>query len=116
MIPPTARISARVDLRRDIGSRRRSGRVVCARGDRLHLVGRNSDKLAEVARRCARAQVTTQTADFAQLDQNESCVKEALRALGRVDCVLIAHGDIGDQLASERELRRRRKDLKRQLQ
>ncbi|HYP76888.1 MAG TPA: SDR family NAD(P)-dependent oxidoreductase [Polyangiaceae bacterium] len=76
--------------------------VLCAaRGDRLHLVGRNPDKLAEVARRCAPAQVSTQTADFAQLDQNEDCVNRALSALGRVDCVLIAHGDLGDQLASE---------------
>jgi decaprenylphospho-beta-D-erythro-pentofuranosid-2-ulose 2-reductase len=77
--------------------------VLCAaRGDRLHLVARNPEKLAEVARRCALSQVTTQTADFALLDQNEACVKAALLALGRVDCALIAHGDLGDQLASER--------------
>jgi decaprenylphospho-beta-D-erythro-pentofuranosid-2-ulose 2-reductase len=76
--------------------------VLCAaRGDRLHLVGRNPDKLAEVARRCAAAPVTTQTADFAQVEHNEACVKQAILALGRVDCVLIAHGDLGDQLASE---------------
>jgi decaprenylphospho-beta-D-erythro-pentofuranosid-2-ulose 2-reductase len=77
--------------------------VLCAaRGDRLHLVGRNSAKLAEVARRCAPAQVTTQTADFAELDQNERCASAAVLALGRVDSVLIAHGELGDQLASER--------------
>ncbi len=76
--------------------------VLCAaRGDRLHLVARNSDKLAQVARRCVGAQVTTQTADFAALDQNEPCVQQAVRALGRIDWVLIAHGDLGDQLASE---------------
>jgi short-subunit dehydrogenase len=76
--------------------------VLCAaRGDRLHLVGRNADKLADVARRCAPAQVSTQTADFAELDQNEACVKAAVLALGQLDCVLIAHGDLGDQLASE---------------
>jgi short-subunit dehydrogenase len=76
--------------------------VLCAaRGDRLHLVGRNTDKLAEVARRCGGSQVTTQSADFAEVDQNERCVKEAVLALGRVDCVLIAHGELGDQLASE---------------
>jgi short-subunit dehydrogenase len=76
--------------------------VLCAeRGDRLHLVGRNSDKLAEVARRCAATEVSTQIADFAQLEQNEQCVKQAVATLGRVDCVLIAHGDLGDQLASE---------------
>ncbi len=57
--------------------------VLCAaRGYRLHLVGRNPDKLAEVARRCALSQVTIQTADFAELDQNETCVNEALQALG----------------------------------
>jgi len=79
--------------------------VLCAeRGDRLHLVGRNPDKLAEVARRCAATRVTTQTADFAELERNEACVSEALRALGRVDCVLIAHGDLGNQLASERSI------------
>jgi len=76
--------------------------VLCAaRGDRLHLVARNPEKLAEVARRCAATTVTTQTADFAQLDHNEACVRDALLALGRVDCVLIAHGDLGDQLESE---------------
>jgi decaprenylphospho-beta-D-erythro-pentofuranosid-2-ulose 2-reductase len=79
--------------------------VLCAaRGDRLHLVGRNAEKLAEVARRCAAATVTTQSADFAVLEQNEQCVKDALLALGRIDCVLIAHGDLGDQLASEQSL------------
>ena len=77
--------------------------VLCAaRGDRLHLVARNPDKLAEVARRCEGSQVTTQTADFAELDRNEECVNQALLALGHVDCVLIAHGELGDQLASER--------------
>jgi len=76
--------------------------VLCAaRGDRLHLVGRNPNKLAEVARRCVGAQVSTQTADFSQLEQNEACVKASLLALGRVDCALIAHGELGDQLATE---------------
>jgi len=76
--------------------------VLCAeRGDRLHLVARNADKLAEVARRCGAARVSVQAADFARLEQNEQCVRQALSALGRVDCVLIAHGDLGDQLASE---------------
>jgi len=74
-----------------------------ARGDRLHLVARNAQKLSEVARRCAPAEVTTQSADFARLEQNEQCVKEALAALGHADCVLIAHGDLGDQVASEKD-------------
>jgi len=87
--------------------------VLCAeRGDRLHLVARNADKLAEVARRCAATQVSSQTADFARLDQNEQCVRQALSVLGRVDCVLIAHGDLGDQLASEQSFAEAEKILR----
>ena len=72
------------------------------RGDRLHLVGRNGEKLNAVAQRCAPAQVTTQIADFSHLDANEGVVAEAIATLGGLDTVLIAHGDLGDQLASER--------------
>jgi decaprenylphospho-beta-D-erythro-pentofuranosid-2-ulose 2-reductase len=72
------------------------------RGDRLHLVGRNPDKLADVARRCATTRVSVQSADFSELDRNEAVVQQAIAALGRLDIVLIAHGDLGDQLASER--------------
>lgn len=72
------------------------------RGARLHLVARNADKLAEVARSCAVTRVSVQSADFAELEQNEAVVERAIAALGRVDVALIAHGDLGDQLASER--------------
>lgn len=77
--------------------------LLAARRDRLHLVGRSADKLQAVAARCAGAQVTTERADFAQLEHNEAVVREAIAALGHVDLVLIAHGDLGDQLASERD-------------
>lgn len=78
-----------------------------ARGDRLHLIGRNPAKLAEVAARCAQAAgalpPTTTAADFAELDANEAVVRASIEALGgRVDSALIAHGDLGDQLESER--------------
>ncbi len=72
------------------------------RGDRLHLVARNADKLAGVAARCSAGTVTVQSADFGELERNPYVVERALEALGRVDVVLIAHGDLGDQLASER--------------
>jgi decaprenylphospho-beta-D-erythro-pentofuranosid-2-ulose 2-reductase len=72
------------------------------RGDRLHLVGRNPDKLAAVALRCKEAHVSTATADFNQLSANEALITAAVTALGGVDTALIAHGDLGDQLASER--------------
>ena len=73
-----------------------------ARGDRLHLVGRNAEKLSELAARCGASAVTVQRADFSDLEQNQLIVERAIAELGRVDIVLIAHGDLGDQLASER--------------
>jgi short-subunit dehydrogenase len=76
--------------------------IHAARGDRLHLVGRNAEKLARVAERCRAATVTTRSADLAALDENEVLVRECIAALGHVDAVLIAHGDLGDQLATER--------------
>ncbi len=74
------------------------------RGARLHLVGRNPTKLAAVAARCAPATVSTAVADFTDLPGNAEVVRDALAALeGRVDVVLIAHGDLGHQLESERD-------------
>lgn len=72
------------------------------RGDRLHLVGRNPEKLAEVVARCAGAQVSSQVADFEQTERGASVIADALAQLGQIDVALIAHGDLGDQLASER--------------
>ncbi len=72
------------------------------RGARLHLVGRNETKLAATAERCAGAEVTTEVADFARLEENASVVERAVARLGRIEVAVVAHGDIGDQLASER--------------
>ncbi len=77
--------------------------LVARRGCRLHLVGRNPAKLDEVAARCRASggTVTSRQADFADLDHNANVVAEAVSQLGRIDVALIAHGDLGDQLASE---------------
>ena len=79
-----------------------AAQIFGARGDHLHLVGRDAAKLERVAARCAGAQVSIQQADFAQLEHNETVIQNALEALGQIDVVLIAHGVLGDQLASER--------------
>lgn len=74
------------------------------RGDRLHLVGRDPDKLAAVADRCGPSQVSTDAADFSDLDGNAAVIARAVDALGgSIDIALVAHGDLGDQLASERD-------------
>ncbi len=77
--------------------------IYAARGARLHLVGRNAQKLSELVERCSSAaHVSSQVADFNELSQNEGRIAEALATLGGADVALIAHGDLGDQLASER--------------
>jgi decaprenylphospho-beta-D-erythro-pentofuranosid-2-ulose 2-reductase len=79
-----------------------AAQLFAQRGDRLHLVGRDASKLDAVAARCAGANVSVQQADFSELEQNEAVVQRAIAELGRIDTVLIAHGALGDQLASER--------------
>lgn len=81
-----------------------AARIYAARGDRLHLVGRDPEKLARVAARAtqgASANITTARADFSDQAQNEAVIAEAFAVLGHIDVALIAHGDLGDQLASE---------------
>ena len=76
--------------------------IYAGRGARLHLVGRNPGKLAEVAARLSVSDGTTEIADFEQLHRNEGVVERAIATLGGLDTVLVAHGELGDQLASER--------------
>lgn len=77
-------------------------KIHAERGDVLHLVGRHPQKLAQVAASCARTHVTTEVADFTDLAADAAVVERAIAALGAIDTALIAHGDVGDQAASER--------------
>src|SRR5580704_9878749 len=80
-----------------------AARIYALRGARLHLVGRNPRKLEDTSRRCyGAASVTTEAADFALLEENRGVVERSIARLGGLDLALVAHGDIGDQLASER--------------
>jgi short-subunit dehydrogenase len=76
-------------------------RIYAARGCRLHLLARNGQKLQAVVQTLGGAAVSTATADFGELNGVEQLVQEAARQLGGIDVVLIAHGDLGDQLKSE---------------
>ncbi len=77
-------------------------RLHAERGDRLHLVGRSQDKLDALVSRLGAANVTSQSADLARTGESEALVRGCIEVLGGVDRVLIAHGDLGDQLESER--------------
>jgi decaprenylphospho-beta-D-erythro-pentofuranosid-2-ulose 2-reductase len=78
-------------------------RAYAGRGARLHLLARSADKLRLLLETVgSSAQVTSELADFNELTQVEGLVERAVKALGGVDVVLIAHGELGDQLESER--------------
>jgi decaprenylphospho-beta-D-erythro-pentofuranosid-2-ulose 2-reductase len=84
-------------------------RLYWARGARLHLVGRSADKLQALLESLGPSPggvVSSAVADFADLARNDQVVGEALAALGGVDVVLIAHGELGEQLETERDFAR----------
>jgi short-subunit dehydrogenase len=81
----------------------RVAELCAARGDRLHLVGRDPQKLAAVVQRCSGAHVTSEAADLAVLENAEAVVHSALAQLGSLDVVLIAQGYLSDQLETERD-------------
>lgn len=73
------------------------------RGDRLHLIGRDPDKLGAVARRVSSAVVGTEAADLDDTGENEALVARAWESLGGIDLAIVAHGLLGDQLETERD-------------
>jgi short-subunit dehydrogenase len=84
----------------------RVAEIHAGRGDRLHLVARQADKLRKVTAQLPGGNantITTGIADFAVLEANLNVVRSSIETLGGLDTVLVAHGDLGDQLASERE-------------
>jgi short-subunit dehydrogenase len=79
-----------------------AAKLYAARGARLHLLGRSPEKLAALVDSLQAAAPTSAQADFAELGDAESLVQAAVKQLGGIDVVLIAHGELGDQEASER--------------
>jgi short-subunit dehydrogenase len=77
-------------------------RLYAGRGARLCLVARNAEKLARLALELPSEGVTSAVADFANLGNAEAVVRAAIDALGGVDVALVAHGELGDQLETER--------------
>jgi decaprenylphospho-beta-D-erythro-pentofuranosid-2-ulose 2-reductase len=73
------------------------------RGDRLHLVGRNVEKLSALVSELPASSVTHAAADFDQLGEAPSVIARAVEALGGIDVALIAHGALGEQRDSERD-------------
>ncbi|MCB9879665.1 MAG: SDR family NAD(P)-dependent oxidoreductase [Planctomycetes bacterium] len=78
--------------------------VCAARGDRLWLVARDSQKLAALRERLGDAVVGAEVCDFEQLETCAPAVQRAIAGLGGLDRALLAHGYLGDQLRSEADV------------
>jgi short-subunit dehydrogenase len=87
-------------------------RLYAGRGARLYLVGRNPDKLAQVAAQVGAGAgagvgggpvVGTRAADLDDTAAADGLVAGGIAALGGLDVAIIAQGLLGDQLASERD-------------
>ncbi|MEM7159945.1 MAG: SDR family NAD(P)-dependent oxidoreductase [Myxococcota bacterium] len=71
------------------------------RGAQLFLVGRSPQKLAALRERLGSAVIGHAEADLDQTAANEALVEQAERALGGLDLAIVAHGLLGDQIATE---------------
>jgi len=79
-------------------------RLYQRRGARLFLVARNESKLSALVEELGSSVVGSAIQDFDLTDQAEACVAAAIHALGALDVALIAHGALGDQLLTERDV------------
>ena len=78
--------------------------LCAARGDRLYLIGRDPQKLAALEARCGDAVFGSLSADLNELDAAAPRVAAAISVRGGCDRALIAHGYLGDQQRTVREV------------
>lgn len=77
------------------------------KGDRLLLVARHAGRLAAIAddlRVRGAAEVLTEQADLAAIDDHPRLLQSVCARLDRIDIVLIAYGSLGDQAACEADV------------
>ncbi len=82
-----------------------TARLYAARGDCLHLVGRNEealDSLANDLRVRGAGQVSTGVLDVNDFDRHADTIGLGVESLGGLDIALICHGSLPDQQASEK--------------
>jgi decaprenylphospho-beta-D-erythro-pentofuranosid-2-ulose 2-reductase len=84
-----------------------SARLWAARGDRLHLVGRNPERLTAIASDLLQrgaSDCTTTALDLNQIDQHPALIEDVVEKFGYIDTVLIAHGTLSDQTACQQSV------------
>jgi hypothetical protein len=84
-----------------------TARILAARGDALYLVARNEQRLAAIAADLSvrgAPRVGTEMLDLNDFSAHEAMLARAEAFLSGYDTVLIAHGTLGDQKASEKSV------------
>lgn len=91
-----------------------SARIWAKQGNRIVLVGRNSENLAVMAAdlkiRGAKL-VEVYCADLNDLSLHEAILQFAINSLGSIDLILIAHGTLPDQQLTQRSVELTMKEL-----
>ncbi len=84
-----------------------TARLWAAEGHRLHLIGRDAERLAAIAAdlkvRGAEA-VTVERSDLLDHAGHAAAIDRAIASLDGLDIALIAHGSLGDQKACEADV------------
>ena len=78
-------------------------RILAERGDRLFLLARTSEKLTPLVQSLSPAVVGHDVGDFTDTEAALDRVTRAIDALGGLDQAFVAHGLLGNQLATEAE-------------
>ena len=79
-------------------------RQLAQAGSKLYLIGgRSQEKLDRLTADLGAAVLEAKTADFDQTGENRKLVDAAIEKLGGLDLAVIAHGLLGDQIATEAE-------------
>lgn len=80
-------------------------RLYRSRGARFYLIARSEEKLIALSKELGLSVRGQAVVDFLDTDGTLQALRIAMDELGTVDRVLIAHGELGDQLSSERDVR-----------
>jgi short-subunit dehydrogenase len=91
-----------------------AARILAERGDHLYLVARGKERLETVAadlRTRGAGRVETEVLDASDLPACEGVAARAEAALDGLDVVLVAHGTLGDQKASQASFEATQREL-----
>ena len=91
-----------------------TARRLAERGERLFLIARNGARLAAIAadlRTRGAVAVGEAVADLNDMARHAELIGQARAAMGGLDTILIAHGNLSDQKACERSVEATMRDL-----